>query len=70
MGREGFRKTRNFIRLNNSKRINNDKHHVALKVRVKLSDFLCKMAPDPEFDVQLLAGATVADIISVLTERL
>ncbi|UCD80271.1 MAG: MoaD/ThiS family protein [Desulfobacterales bacterium] len=38
-------------------------------VHVKLSDFLTRLAAEAEFDLQIAAGATVAEIIAALTAR-
>jgi len=38
-------------------------------VHVKLSDFLTRLAAESEFDLQVRAGASVAEIITILIKR-
>ncbi len=39
-------------------------------VCVKLYDFFARMAPEAEFNVNVVAGSTIADFIGLLSERL
>lgn len=40
-----------------------------IKIYVKLADFLAKMVPEAKFEVKINAGATVEELLIVLTER-
>lgn len=40
-----------------------------IKIRVKLGDFFAKMVPEAKFEVKINSGATVEELMAVLTER-
>lgn len=46
---------------------NNPRNQV--KIHVKLADFLAKMVPEAKFEVKINAGATVEELMTVLTGR-
>jgi sulfur carrier protein ThiS len=56
--------------LTNSHTINKNKSRTQVTVHVKLADFLSRLVPAAEFDMEIDAGSTVEDIIGVLTARL
>ncbi len=47
----------------------NSKHQGPVTVHVKLADFLSRLAPEAEFDMEINSRTTVAEIINVLTVR-
>jgi len=55
--------------LSRSQNIRPQNSGTPVTVHVKLSDFLTRLAAESEFDLQVQAGATVADIIAALTAR-
>jgi len=55
--------------LSRSQNISPQNSGTPVTVHVKLSDFLTRLAAESEFDLQIQAGASVADLIAVLIKR-
>jgi sulfur carrier protein ThiS len=55
--------------LTNSHTISENKSRTQATVHVKLADFLARLVPAAEFDIEIGTGSTVEDIIGVLTAR-
>lgn len=53
-----------------SQNISEGKAGPSVTVRIKLSGFLSSFVSEPEFEVEVGAGSTVADLIGMLTKRL
>jgi sulfur carrier protein ThiS len=47
----------------------NSKHQGPVTVHVKLADFLSRLVPEAEFDMEINSRTTVEEIINVLTVR-
>lgn len=56
--------------MTNLQRTSNKKDRQQIMVHVKLSDFLSRIVSEAEFDVEINAGSTISDLISVLIEGL
>lgn len=55
--------------MNHSKKIGTNTSSTRITVQVKLSGFLTRLAAESEFDLQVPAGVSVADVIAALTAR-
>ena len=64
----GFRKARIADRMINPHEMSDQKLRLRIKVHVTLTDFLSRVAPKSKLEIEMDAGSTVADLITLLAD--